>query len=362
MKVTSLRTETVLIPLASPVGSAIHYFDKIGCVLTFVETEGGVVGEGLVFTLNGTRLAVLKAMIESLAHHLIGRDIDDCEDVWARMWSEVNFFGQQGITIYGISAIDMAVWDARGKEAGKSVARLLGRRRQEIPAYASGGLFLSRTREELIRDAKLFVERGFRAVKLRVGSADPREDIERALLVRDTIGPNVGLMIDANQGLNADKAIRLGRALEDLDLTWFEEPVAASDRVGAAAVAAELDVPIAGGETEYARNGFRDIVEAKAAEILMPDLMRVGGVSEFAKVAHYAELNTLPISPHLFPEQSLQLVGAFSNAITFEYVDWFSPLYADEVVIEKGMAQIPDRPGFGFPFSSSAIERLKFSI
>jgi len=361
MRVTGLRTERVMLPLASAVGSAIHTFDKVGCVLTFIETDGGVVGEGFVFSLNGARLAVLEYMIASLAQHVVGRDIDDSEDIWAAMWSDVNFFGQQGITIYGISAIDMALWDARGKQSGKSIARLLGRRRETIAAYASGGLFLSRTREQLEKEARMFVDKGFKAMKVRVGGPDLKQDIARVRLVRETIGPDIGLMIDANQGLTRDNAIRLGRALADLDLTWFEEPVAASDREGAAAVAAALDVPIAAGETEYARNGFRQIIEAKAAEVLMPDLMRVGGVSEFAKIAHYAEIANLPISPHLFPEQSLQLVGAFSNAIVFEHVDWFSPLYEDAIEINNGMAVIPDRPGFGFPFSEKAITRYRIS-
>lgn len=362
MKIKRLRTQPVMVPLDRPVGSAIHRFDKVGCVLTFVETEGDITGEGFVFSLNGARLAVLEGMIASLAHHVVGRDIDDCEDIWARMWSDINFFGQEGITIFGMSAIDMAIWDARGKSAGKSVARLLGRRRERIPVYASGGLFLSRGSDELAGEATDMVARGFRTVKVRVGGPDLKEDIRRVRLVRDAVGPAIGVMIDANQGLTKDNAIKLGRALADCDLTWFEEPVAASDRVAAAAVAAALDVPIAAGETEYARNGFRDIVEAGAAEILMPDLMRVGGVSEFVKVAHYAELNGLPVSPHLFPEQSLQLVGALSNATVLEHVPWFSPLYEDAIAMEDGMAVIPDRPGFGFPFSQAAIERYKITL
>lgn len=362
MRVKSLRFETVVVPLSGPIGSAIHRFDKVGCVLAFVETDGGVTGEGYAFTLNGARLAVLKAMMESLSHHVIDRNVDDCEDIWARMWSDINFFGQEGITVLGMAAIDMAIWDARGKHAGKSIARLLGRRREKIKAYASGGLVLSRNRDELAREAETFITMGFRAMKVRVGCGDLQDDISRVRLVREVIGPDVGLMIDANQGLSPKAAIRLGRALEGENLLWFEEPVAASDRRGAASVAIALDVPIAAGETEYARNGFRDIVEARAVEILMPDLMRVGGVSEFVKVAHYAELNGLPISAHLFPEQSLQLAGAFSNTLIFEHVDWFSPLYDDEIVIKDGLAEIPDRPGFGFPFSQVALERYRVSV
>jgi L-alanine-DL-glutamate epimerase-like enolase superfamily enzyme len=253
----------------------------------------------------------------------------------------------------------MALWDLRGKLAGKSVARLLGLRRTRVPAYASGGLYLSRTVDELGVEAQSLVAQGFGAVKVRVGGASLDDDIARVQTVRDAVGPGVGLMIDANQGLSVDRALRLGRRLEGLNLVWFEEPVSVHDHDGAATIAAALDTPIASGETEYTRNGFRRLIAAKGADILMPDLMRVGGVSEFVKVAHLAECHGLPVSPHLFPEQSLQLLGALSNASYFEHVPWFSALFLERLEMVDGFAIVPDRPGFGFTFDRASVERFR---
>jgi L-alanine-DL-glutamate epimerase-like enolase superfamily enzyme len=312
-----------------------------------------------VFTLDGERLRVLEEMIISLSHHVVGRDVDATEEVWSAIWRDINFFGQSGISVFGLSAIDMALWDLRGKLAGKSVARLLGLRRTRVPAYASGGLYLSRTVDELGVEAQSLVAQGFGAVKVRVGGASLDDDIARVQTVRDAVGPGVGLMIDANQGLSVDRALRLGRRLEGLNLVWFEEPVSVHDHDGAATIAAALDTPIASGETEYTRNGFRRLIAAKGADILMPDLMRVGGVSEFVKVAHLAECHGLPVSPHLFPEQSLQLLGALSNASYFEHVPWFSALFLERLEMVDGFAIVPDRPGFGFTFDRASVERFR---
>jgi L-alanine-DL-glutamate epimerase-like enolase superfamily enzyme len=361
MKITRIRTQAVVLPLDRPVGSSIHHFDKIGFLLVHVEA-GGIEGQGFAFTLNGARLDVIDPMVHSLAPLVLGNDVDDSEAVWASMWRDVNFFGQQGLSIFAMSAIDMAIWDLRGKLANRSVARLLGRRRETIPAYASGGLYLSRGKDELASEAVSLVDKGFRCVKVRVGNPDLREDVERVRIVRDAVGPAIGVMIDANQGLGKEQAIRLGRELEEADLTWFEEPVLSSDRKAAAAVAASLDVPVASGETEYARLGFRDLIDAGAAEIVMPDLMRVGGVSEFVKVAHYAEFKGLPVSPHLFPEHSAQLAGALSNISLLEHVPWFSPLFEEQLDIKDGMVTIPDRPGFGFTFAPEIVSRFGVSL
>ncbi len=359
MKIRSLRTTLVNLPLDRPVGSAIHRFTSVGAVLVSMEAEGDVTGESYVFTLDGARLRVLEEMILSLSGRVIGRDVHETEAVWAAIWADINFFGQSGIAIFGLSAIDMAMWDLRGKAAGLSVARLLGLRRTRVPAYASGGLYLSRTVDELGSEAQALVSRGFAAVKVRVGSASLDEDFARVRTVREAVGPDIGLMIDANQGLSVERALRLGRRIEDLGLLWFEEPVSVHDLVGSAAIAAALDTPIASGETEYTRMGFKGLIAAKAADVLMPDLMRVGGVTELVKVAHLAECNGLPVSPHLFPEQSLQLLGALSNGSYFEHVPWFAMLFRESIEMEAGFAVVPDRPGFGFTFDSASVERFR---
>jgi L-alanine-DL-glutamate epimerase-like enolase superfamily enzyme len=177
--------------------------------------------------------------------------------------------------------------------------------------------------------------------------------------VRTAIGPKIKLMADANQGLTESQAIRLGRALEEFDLTWFEEPLPAWDLDGLARVAAALDTPIASGETEYTRYGFRRMLELRSADVLMPDLQRVGGVSEFMRVGHMAESYDIPVSSHLFPETSLQVLGALANAIYLEYMPWFSKLYNETIKFVEGQAIIPERPGWGFTFNQDYVSHLE---
>ena len=358
MKVARVQTRQVTVTLDKPIGSALGEIRSFGCVLVFVHDDGGGVGENLVFTLNDRRTGVLRQMVDELADVLVGHDAGHIAAFWSRAWKDTNFLGQKGLPIMGISALDGALWDLLGKTAGLPLYRLLGGARQRVMAYHSGGLWLSRTEKELVEEAEAFVDAGFKAVKMRLGSADPAVDVARVRAVRKAIGPGIRLMADANQGLSESQAIRLGRALEAFDLTWFEEPLPAWDVEGLARVAAALDTPIASGETEYTRYGFRRMLELRTADILMPDLQRVGGVSEFMRVGHMAESFDIPVSSHLFPETSIQLLGALSNASYLEYMPWFSVLYREKLEFEDGDALVPERPGFGFTFDTDYIERL----
>ena len=215
---------------------------------------------------------------------------------------------------------------------------------------------------ELQAEAKSFLSQGFKAMKMRVGLPDIGEDVERVAAVRETIGNDIILMVDANQGLNVTKAIRLGRQLEKYNLAWFEEPVQAYDLAGSAVVANALDTPIASGETEYTRYGFHDMLEKKSADILMPDLERVGGVSEWLKVAHMAAAQDIPVSPHIFTEHSLQLCAAVSNVNYAEHMPWFTGLFKEKMELVDGEIIIPNRPGMSFSFDPDAVERFTIPL
>lgn len=358
MKVSAVETQPVVVRLDRPIGSALGPIAKFGCILVTVRTDGGITGENLIFTLNDRRTTVLRQMVDELADVAVGRDAGHIAGFWARAWKDINFLGHKGVPVAGISAIDGALWDALGKAAGLPLYRLLGGAQDRVPAYHSGGLWLSRSIDELAEEAQGFVAQGFRAMKMRLGLPDPAEDIARVKAVRDAIGPGVKLMADANQGLTEAQAIRLGRRLEPFNLTWFEEPLPAWDLDGLARVAAALDTPIASGETEYTRYGFRRMLELRSADILMPDLQRVGGVSEFMRVGHMAESHDIAVSSHLFPETSLQVLGALSNATFLEYMPWFSPLYNEALEFRDGSAVVPERPGWGFTFNRDYIAHL----
>ena len=358
MKVTQVETHPVTLRLDPPIGSALGPIGSFGCIITTLRTDEGVTGENLIFTLNDRRTKVLRQMVDELADLVIGQDAGHIAGFWARAWKDINFLGHKGVPVAGISALDGALWDALGKTAGLPLYRLLGGARAAVPAYHSGGLWLSRSIDELTAEAAGFVGQGFRAMKMRLGNPNPADDIARVAAVRAAIGPGIKLMADANQGLNEAQAIRLGRQLEQFDLTWFEEPLPAWDLDGLARVAAALDTPIASGETEYTRYGFRRMLELRSADILMPDLQRVGGVSEFMRVGHMAEAYDIAVSSHLFPETSLQVLGALSNATFLEYMPWFSPLYNEALEFADGNALVPERPGWGFTFNRDYIAHL----
>ena len=359
MKITKVETEVVTVPLAEVIGSALGNISHFGCVLVSIETSSGIKGENLVFTLNDRRTKVLQTIVQELSDLVIGRDAGHIADFWARAWKDINFFGHKGVTIMGISALDGALWDALGRSLNAPLYRLLGGAKSRVPVYHSGGLWLSLPEKDLVAEAEKFVAQGFRAVKMRLGLANPQEDAARVRAVRKAIGPDIKLMADANQGQTEFQAIRLGRLLEEFNLTWFEEPLPAWDLDGLARVAAELDTPIASGETEYTRYGFRRMLELRSADILMPDLQRAGGVSEFVRVCHMAESYDVPVSSHLFPETSLQVLGGVSNSIYLEYMPWFSKLYNESIEFDQGDALVPERPGWGFTFNNDYIRHLK---
>lgn len=358
MKVTRVETTPVVLPLPEPIFSALGEIHSFGCVLVHVHTDAGLVGENLVFTLNNVRTAVLREMIDGLAPLIVGCDPEHTAAFWSRAWTGINFLGHKGVSVVGISAIDGALWDIAGKAMNRPLYRLLGGARDAVPAYHSGGLWLSRSIDELMKEADLYVSQGFRAIKMRLGSATHKQDIERVRAVRAAIGPGIKLMADANQGLTESEAIRLGRMLEEFDLAWFEEPLPAWDLDGVARVAAALDTPIASGETEYTRYGFRRMLELRSADVLMPDLQRVGGVTEFVRVAHMAAAYDVPVSSHLFSEMSLQVLGGLSNATYLEYMPWFAPLYNEELKFRDGKALVPERPGWGFTFNANYVKKL----
>jgi L-alanine-DL-glutamate epimerase-like enolase superfamily enzyme len=353
MKITGLRTKIVSLPLPKPIPSGRMTISSADCALVFLETDEGAVGEGMVFTLNGYRLGIVHDMIRSFEPLVVGLDPADSGAFWTKAWSDIGFLGHRGITLVGLAAIDMAIWDLKGKQAGLNVSALIGRCRDAMPIYRSGGLRLSLSIDELQAEAASFVAQGFRAMKMSLGKRDPLEDAARVKAVREAVGPGIALMADCNQQFDAPRAIRLGRMLEEFGLGWIEEPVPYDDHAASAKVAAALDTPLASGENEYTRRGILDMIRAEAADILMPDMQRMGGPTEMIKVCHAAEVANIPVSLHLFSEMSVSLAAAMPNASILEYMPWFAELYTNPITPDAdGNVRVPTGPGWGNPFKA----------
>jgi L-alanine-DL-glutamate epimerase-like enolase superfamily enzyme len=258
------------------------------------------------------------------------------------------------MTTQVISAIDIALWDLVGKAVGKSVHKLLGGYTDRIPAYIAGGYYEEdKGLAELAQEMEENLELGAKAVKMKIGGVSIREDVERVRVVRETIGPDVKLMVDANNAYTAYEAINIAGKIERYDIFWFEEPVAPDDYRGHARVAQATTIPIATGENEYTRYGFRDLIDHDGAAILNADAQILGGITEFMQVAALAAAHDLQIAPHGAQEVHIHLVCAISNGLILEfYRETVDPLrgriFKEPLALDKdGYVAVPDRPGLG---------------
>ena len=355
MKISSMRTLRVEVPLDKPLITAIHNTETLGCVLVILESDTGLRGENFIFVLDKTRLHVLEAMIQSLSKHVVGQDAWFVEKIWQDMFLDINALGTTGIAVSAISAIDTAIWDMLGKQAQTPLHQMFGACRTHIKAYASSGLWLSASIDELVEEAHEFVAQGFLSVKLRIGKEHAREDIARVAALRAALGDGIEILTDANQSLSVREAISRAKLMEPYLIGWLEEPLAAHDLAGHARVRDNINMPLASGESDYTRWGMKAILDAGAVDVLMPDLQRIGGLSEFRRTAALASAYNVPISTHIFTEQSLSIAGSAANCISVEHVSWFSPLYQEQVQIKGGEIEIPTGHGLGFTFDEDFI-------
>ncbi|HYZ32376.1 MAG TPA: mandelate racemase/muconate lactonizing enzyme family protein, partial [Crenalkalicoccus sp.] len=299
MKVTKVTCHLLQSKVDQPFTSARGwlYTTRSSCVVE-IETDGGVTGWGECYG----PAAVNKALIETqYAPRVIGRDPFDVEVVWEDLYNRIKDYGAQGFSITALSGIDIALWDIMGRATGLPVHKLIGgAHRKEVRAYATGLYFIDMDRlvEEAVEEALDYKAQGFRAIKMKIGLGDPKLDFRRVKAVRDAIGPDIALAVDANHCFTVPQAIRLGRMLEDLDLLWFEEPISPEDHEGYVQVTQALDLAVAGGENDFTRWGFRDVIARKAMDIVQPDVCAAGGISEMRKIATLASAFGVECVPH----------------------------------------------------------------
>lgn len=357
--IAAVHVRQLAIPFERPLLTASFPIPGVDTVLAEVEGDDGTRGFSWIFCFGRRRAAVLKAMVEDLADVAIGEDELMTQRLWEKMAKAVAFIGRRGVAALGMSAIDTACWDLAGRVAGRPVHQLLGGYRGEVEAYASQGLWLDRSREELTEEARALVDAGFRGVKMRMGLEDEREDVARARAVREAIGPDVALMVDVNQGWTAKQAIRMAEPLGELDLTWLEEPLPFEDLDGYRRVRDAIEMPLCTGENNFLRDEFVQLIDAAAADVLMPDLMRVGGVTEWLKVARVCEAHRVAVTPHLFSEVSLHLAAASPGVSWLEYQPWWSPILAEPLELADGGIAVRERPGFGIELDEDAVRRYE---
>jgi mandelate racemase len=278
--------------------------------------------------------------------------------LWAALSERFALIGVQGIVRMAMAGFDVACWDALAVAAGVPLARLLGAEPRPIPAYNSCGLGLMPL-DALADEAEKLLERGFRAVKLRLGYPTLEEDLAAVRAARRRIGPGIALMVDYNQALSVEEARKRGRALDSENLAWLEEPIRHDDYAGAAMLARELKVPIQIGENFSLISGMRTALDAAACDLVMPDLERIGGVTGWRLAAALAGERRIKMSSHLYSEASAHLLAATPTCHFLEYVDWADKVLQDPLRIVDGHAVISDRPGGGLVWDAAAVERYR---
>jgi L-alanine-DL-glutamate epimerase-like enolase superfamily enzyme len=356
MKVTDVKTIPLSIPMERPFSHQAAR-NRINPIIVRLLTDDGAEGVGLVFTWNDRQVASLKASIEDLKETVIGQDVLRHEESWQKLWMATRHMGRAGYAIYAFSAIDVALWDLKAKALGVSVAHLLGGCREKVPAYASHKLFRPWTLEELQNDAAALVQKGFRAMKMNLGDKRPQEEAARVKAVREAVGEKVDILIDVNWAWTPSQAMAIGRMLEPYGIYWLEDPLESEDPDDLARVANALDMPVAVGETFCTKQGFRPLLEKGSGDILIVDVQRVGGVTEFMKVAAMAQAWNRPVASHLFHDVSVHLIAAIPNGLIVEYMPWWDVIYEEPPQVRDGMMTVPEGPGWGMKLNPAALKK-----
>jgi L-alanine-DL-glutamate epimerase-like enolase superfamily enzyme len=365
MRITGIGFRAYRTERPQPIkNGTLTYSEATTCVVE-VATDEGLSGFGLgvgVMLPGGER--VVSALVAMYSELLTGIDPLDNERAWATMW-QPKLVGRRGVETRAQSMIDIALWDIKGKAAQLPLYKLLGGYRRSLPCYVAGGYYADgKTLGALAEEMRGYLDDGVRAVKMKIGGASVREDVARVAAVRNEIGPEVELLVDANGAYRAGDAIRIARELEEFDVYWFEEPVMPDDYDGSRRVAGASSIPVASGENESTRYGFRDLLERAGVRVVNPDAEIVGGVTEFMKVAAMAEVRGVAVAPHGRADIHVHLTAAIPNGLMAEYyrenVDPLQRyLLPEPVKVQDGCISPPDRPGHGIILDEHAAEAFR---
>lgn len=363
--VLALDPIVVSVPVDPPVRIATRLLPAREYLLVVVRTDDGVDGVGYAYAGTSGGL-LLRAATELLSRVVVGDDASATERIWHAMYQEGLLLGRRGALLRAMSAIDIALWDAASTRAGLPLHRMLGSCRTEVPAYASGGYYRAeKDLDGLRRELSGYAELGFTDFKIKVGHGDLADDVARVAAARATVGDRARLALDANNAWRTPaEAIRAARAFEDQDIWWLEEPLGPDDVHGHARVREHVTMPVATGEIEATRWGFRDLLAAGAADVLQADAGVVGGVSEWMKIAHLAAAYDVPVAPHWHANIHAQLAGAAHNCLTVEYFPLEEGVYNFERLLavrqrpRGGTIALPDVPGAGLVLDDDAVARF----
>jgi mandelate racemase len=353
-KIKSLKVRTVRVPMAQPHRTASGVVAESPLVLTDVLCDDGTVGHSIVFTYTPLALKPTAELIQNL-EGLITGDVLAPLEVEQKLSSRFRLLGTQGLVGIAISAIDMALWDAFARQRNTSLFGLLGGVAKPIPAYGAVGYDGA---EVCAKVAAEWSERGFKGVKAKIGYTTVGEDVAVIRAMRKAVGDGIAIMVDYNQSLTPTEAIQRLRILDGEGLTWVEEPTLAHDFQGNALVARESATPIQCGESWWGILDLRHAIAARSSDYIMPDLMKIGGVTGWLRASALAQAEGLRVSNHFWPEVSAQLLCVTPTAHWLEYADWWNPILKDPLQVKDGMAIVDAAVGSGVSWDEKAVERF----
>lgn len=352
-RIQSLRVRAVRVPMAEPHRTAGGVIAESPLVLTDLITDAGSVGRSMVFTYTATALKPTAELIVNIGRLVEGQPLAPAE-VERQLWARMRLLGTQGLVGIALAAIDMAAWDALARLHGLPLHRLLGGVARPVPAYAGIGFDGA---DGCARAAERFARQGFGGIKAKIGYPTVDEDVAVVRAMRAAAGASMRIMVDYNQCLTPGEAVERLRRLDDEGLDWVEEPTLATDPAGLAQVAREARTPLQCGENWWGLADMRQSIAAGASDLVMPDVMKIGGVSGWLRAAALAQAHGLRLSNHLFPEISARLLCVTPTAHWLEYADWWNPVLAQPLRLERGVAMVDESPGSGIDWDEDAVGR-----
>lgn len=364
MRITRVVSELLHLPLsrprASPFEAAAGRLNQIVVLIVHVHTDADLTGLGFAYALQGSGRAMLALVEDDLAPLVVGEDALDHERLASKVYWRLQTIGRRGLVQQAYSAIDVALWDLKGKAAGLPLYKLLGGARDSAPVYGSDTAWLWMSPEEILDASRPYLDQGMMGIKVKVG-ADPKADAERLTQLREALGDDVWLGVDANERYDYGTALAMGHFFEEeIGADWFEEPITCEDVEGHARLASKLEIAIAGGEMLFGFDEFRSYLERDAFAIVQPDITRLGGLTGCLKVVALAEAHHRPVAPHLLPEVSVHLACGLPAVTIVEYMPWLYPLFTNPPKIQRGKLVPPAGPGLGLEIDGDAVAKYRF--
>jgi L-talarate/galactarate dehydratase len=358
--IAHIRLSLIFLPLKSPISDAKVLtgrqkpLTEVAMLFAEIESREGHQGIGFSYSKRAGGFGLF-AHAKEIAPNLIGEDPNDIARLWDKLvWAGASV-GRSGLSTQAIAAFDVALWDMKAKRAGLPLAKLLGARRDSVSCYNTSGGFLSTPTDQLIANCEASIGSGIGGLKIKVGQPDPMLDLKRMEAVQKAVEGRVAVMADANQQWDRPTAERVGRALEEFNLVWIEEPLDAYDVEGHARLAAQLVTPIASGEMLTSVAEHMALINNNSVDFIQPDAPRVGGITQFLKIATAAEQKYLKLAPHFAMEIHLHLAAAYAHDSWVEHFDWLDPLWNERLEIRNGRMIVSNRPGLGITLSEQAI-------